>query len=552
MSNADKISTAIGSGIKTGIYLGREVRRSRQIQLANELNGFDVVDGKYVRNEYGQKLDELKLARTEDLLAIEKEKKAAYDNLLSQQAATSSFKDIATGKANEGWNVAKSHPLVRQQYNNAGIYNVMPVDLHNDKSLLSSANIDVDSMTPQQKNAINSTYVKVFDKNGDPKILSTKELKNRLGAQFSSEFNKNFDRYHNKALQILQGKPVTDDATYNAKQSQLKATTVSNELKSKLAGLQLQAVNDYIDKNPNASAKDILGVLNSSTSKPLTELQKVKLEKAKLDLKEEQKKAEKAAQEPMDIKDEANLISKIVSYNPSKSKDKDEYYRLLDNADKIIKSKIQNKENIKLNTAEKKVIDKPSSVIALNRVKAKIDNLISSKADLKDVPGLAAVSSILAKTTSATGKDYIRLMTQARGALADYVRDISGLTVTDKEYNNLLNIMLGGDYSNLDGMRTALTQFISDIDHREVSQIQGVGYTNPKIALIKLKNRHDKIEADKLMASKKYVPTHTVDHSIHVTNGNGSSVTLHPRFNVNTPIDEITSDQAAGLFGGAK
>jgi len=279
--NANQISGAIGRGIRTGIYLGREVRKNRQIQLANELNGFDVQDGQYIRNEYGRNLDELKLRKTEDLLKLQDQKDIAYDNLMINQLASTAYKDIAKGNIKEGWRLASTNPYLQKQYNDAGIYNISAVDTINDADELEAKGIARGSITTATKlRALNAGYVKVTDAKGSTSILSQEELNTKVGTNLLGKTdNEGRIKLYNRANEILLGKRIPSDLSMDSMEAKLKAQIVSDDIKTTINNLKLGSLVDTITNNPNLTNKELLAEISKVKTKDITETEQLKLRK---------------------------------------------------------------------------------------------------------------------------------------------------------------------------------------------------------------------------------------------------------------------------------
>ena len=438
----------------------------------------ELANNQYMRTYYSEISREQIEALQQENIALNNKVQEQSDRVVTEDM-TKGIVALAQGNFSDVESILKLNPELRDRLTQIGIQDISPIDWKRDKALYENLpNFNLESIVDDTSlvqgattaeeiatrlqerevklNALNSTFFKAKNRQGEWEIHSTEELIHRSNTKkyMSTKSYSDIQKRMAKIGGILKGIVISDaDLELQAKQKELQIKTID---------MQLATITELLESGVPSS--EILSKIKGG-SQPKS-LEDKKLEKEALD-SISIKTAKAKEQAKIEVKNKLNskdndilvngaevaeeVAKKIESNIPI---DKDTKKQLL-RVEKVARRTLGAKADVTLNKDYRSGINTVSGVNSiLKKIDALRDKGVKSRAEV-------ALNKLLSVVNDPSNKslEITELTTAVGNAVALYIKSISGAAVTDSERKALTKVMIGGNINSLQSMKSALMEF---------------------------------------------------------------------------------------------
>lgn len=287
------------------------------------------------------------------------------------------------------------------------------------------------------------------------------------------------------------------------KASEYKLSTA--EADSKVAGIELKDMEDYLASNPNATLADynsqLKGTQGPVASKPQFQEDVIKLEQAQasgtsLTKDQEIELRYKKRYLASDSDEKRDIITKGMDITSK-------YMNNLEDIDQqdIIDLKLANQQaGIKPNTTVTTTLKDSYKVLENGKRLAEHINSVSDEEISRGIvdQGVSWFTRKFSDTEfrkldeDTQQKELLSATTDSKlgNFLASYIKSISGTAVAEAEYIRLAKVLKGGtDLDNIQMLKTSLNTFVSDLD-KEFNTALNTNYLDSPVTVLDLKSKY--------------------------------------------------------------
>ena len=481
-----------------------ENRRQEAFKMKAYMNGFQSEDGiHYNPDERGKLTAELQLEKLQQQVAVANTQNQIVSSYLNTNDMTRATSAIINGKAQDADAIIKHNPILREQLkNNFGVTGIQPIDLDHDANKLKDLvpNLNIVNMTPEQRQALQTQFVKTINTDGSTSIIPTEAIVRETG--YTNYLTPSEAEQKKQALKesldVLRGaiKSPEEEKLYNA---QVGAATNQAELTNQISGLKLKDLQDYMNTHPDATLQDYLKDIVTKT--PLSPKEQLDIANKQADLELKKQKVKASALETnldlqskkLDIQNKKlknkSILLKMKDGTVTQPVDIADFYTKLDNL-KFDNSNLQAAKHIQGKaTIPTTLRQQISGKITLSKTFASLTNELANAAQTGKI-GRGAMSQIQKIWARIAGGKYtpgdtekllntVAFDTKLKASMAAYVKLMSGAAVSDEERKMYSNIITQGDWSKIDTAFTALNSFNEYLQNSTLRTIDSIKTMTP-------------------------------------------------------------------------
>jgi len=445
-------------------------RQERQMQLNNLIKGFELnqESGQYEANERGRNAMAVQSEKVNQELMYLREQNKLIGATLNEKSMTEGVTEMVKGNIADGWETIKRNKPLADTLRAKGVHSVAPVDWVNDKEMYEKVGINVPTevlQDPITMKALNSAFMKVQGADGTWKLAETANLAKSTGTM---QYMKSADRQgmaerFNRIHDIIKGYiPTPLEEEYG--KTSLRAGIAQNSLNELKSSIDINALAEWATLNPNKTVDDYIAEHKQTVIDPTkqAEIDDLYIDKAISD-------------------NEKVIVDSLPTIKPK------EYTSEMYSVVKRLEA-----SNKKLGlTAQPAEIKQVRGYVNSTRKFKKLaedikhidrDAFTKARNELLSIKGLSTSLSGTAQEKAKQLADRVASLTfktELGVAMKEYVKLMSGATVTDKEFGDYMKMVVGGEYSDGSVASVALDSFASSLESGLMNSLEGIRTTNP-------------------------------------------------------------------------